>query len=79
VVAISRSPLPASDLGFVPPDGSREPLYRIKVALSAQAVSAYGRREPLQPGMQVEADLMLDRRRLVEWIFEPLLSLSGRV
>ena len=79
VVAISRSPLPAADLGFVPPDGSREPLYRIKVALSAQAVSAYGRREPLQPGMQVEADLMLDRRRLVEWIFEPLLSLSGRV
>jgi membrane fusion protein len=79
VTAISRSPLPAADLGYAPPDGSREPLYRIKVALEAQAVPAYGRREPLQPGMQVEADLMLDRRRLVEWIFEPLLSLSGRV
>jgi membrane fusion protein len=79
VVAVSRSPLPAADLGFAPPDGSREPLYRIKVALEAQAVPAYGRREPLQAGMQVEADLMLDRRRLVEWIFEPLLSLSGRV
>ena len=23
--------------------------------------------------------LFLDRRRLIEWIFEPVLSLSGRV
>ena len=29
--------------------------------------------------MQVEADILLDRRRLIEWIFEPLISLSGRV
>lgn len=79
VTSVARSPLPATDLGYAPPDGSREPLYRIKVALETQAVRAYGRREPLQPGMQVEADLMLDRRRLVEWVFEPLLSLSGRV
>jgi hypothetical protein len=27
--------------------------------------------------MQVEADILLDRRRLIEWIFEPLLSLAG--
>jgi membrane fusion protein len=79
VTAVSRSPLAASDLGFVPPDGSREPLYRIKVALERQAVSAYGRRESLQAGMQVEADVLLDRRRLIEWVFEPLLSLAGRV
>ena len=26
----------------------------------------------------VEADILLDRRRLIEWIFEPLLSLAGR-
>ena len=34
--------------------------------------------QPLQPGMQVEADVLLDRRRLIEWIFEPLLGLAGR-
>lgn len=79
VVAVSRSPMAASDLGFAPPDGSREPLYRIKVALDRQAIPAYGRREPLQPGMQVEADVLLDRRRLIEWVFEPLLSLAGRL
>jgi membrane fusion protein len=78
VVAISRNPMLAVELGFTPIDGTREPLYRIKVALESQAIRAYGRLEPLQPGMQVEADILLDRRRLIEWIFEPLLSLAGR-
>jgi membrane fusion protein len=78
VTAVSKNPLPPGDLGFTPADGSREPLYRIKAVLEAQTISAYGRPEPLQPGMQVEADVQLDRRRLIEWIFEPLLSLAGR-
>jgi membrane fusion protein len=78
VLAVSRNPLPAAELGYVPLDGSREPLYRIKAALDSQAVLAYGKREPLRAGMQVEADVLLDRRRLIEWIFEPLLGLAGR-
>ena len=78
VIEVSRNPLSAAELGYVPPDGSREPLYRIKAALESQAVLAYGRREELRPGMQVEADVLLDRRRLIEWIFEPLLGLAGR-
>jgi membrane fusion protein len=78
VVGVSKNPLSPGELGFTPADGSREPLYRIKAVLDAQTISAYGRPEPLQAGMQVEADVLLDRRRLVEWIFEPLLSLAGR-
>ena len=78
VVAVSRNPMAPTDLGFTPPDGSREPVYRIKARIDAQAIAAYGRIEPLQPGMQIEADILLDRRRLIEWIFEPLLGLAGR-
>lgn len=78
VTGVSRNPLAPADLGFTPPDGSREPLYRIKARLDSQAIAAYDRIEPLQPGMQVEADILLDRRRLIEWIFEPLLGLAGR-
>ncbi len=78
VIAIARNPLMPAELGFTPTDGSREPLYRIKVELATQTMSAYGRAEPLHPGMQLEADVQLDRRRLVEWVFEPLLSLAGR-
>lgn len=78
VMSVSRNPMAPGELGFTPVDGSREPVYRIKVALDGQAIRAYGQLEPLQPGMQVEADILLDRRRLIEWIFEPLLSLAGR-
>jgi membrane fusion protein len=78
VVAISKNPLAPAELGFSPTDGSREPVYRIKAALGSQTIQAYGRAEPLQAGMQVEADIQLDRRRLIEWIFEPVLSLAGR-
>jgi membrane fusion protein len=78
VTSVSRNPMLPGELGFTPLDGSREPLYRIKVSLEGQAIRAYGQLEPLQPGMQVEADILLDRRRLIEWIFEPLLSLAGR-
>lgn len=79
IVAISRNAMPPGELGFTPVDGSREPLYRIKVRLASQTIAAYGRAEALKAGMQVEADILLDRRRLIEWIFEPLISLSGRI
>jgi membrane fusion protein len=29
--------------------------------------------------MQIDADVLLERRRLIEWIFEPLLSVTGRL
>lgn len=78
VVAISRNALSPAESGGLPGEPLREPLYRIRVALPSQAVMAYGRAESLQPGMQVDADVLLDRRRLIEWIFEPLISLAGR-
>ena len=83
VIQVSRSPLQASDLaGLALPavlSASGEPLYRITVALDRQSVAAYGQAQPLVPGMQLEADVLLDRRRLIEWLFEPVLGIAGRV
>ncbi len=85
VSQVSRAPLQAVDLAGLPlPESmkstaSAEPLYRITVTLDEQAVQAYGQAQPLSPGMQIDADVMLDRRRLIEWIFEPLLSVTGRL
>jgi membrane fusion protein len=78
VMQVSRTPLPAAELGGLDAVAS-EPLYRITVALDRQSVPAYGRAQPLAPGMQLDADVLLERRRLIEWIFEPLLSVAGRV
>lgn len=81
VVAVSRTPLQAADLAALalPESVRREPLYRITVALKEQSVQAYGQTQALVPGMQLDADVLLDRRRLIEWIFEPLLSVSQRL
>ncbi|HUP07276.1 MAG TPA: HlyD family efflux transporter periplasmic adaptor subunit, partial [Caldimonas sp.] len=81
VVRVSPSPLPSSELAALPflHGTAQEPLYRITVALERQAVPAYGKAQPLAPGMQLEADVLLDRRRLIEWIFEPVLGMAGRV
>ena len=82
VVQVSRSPLQASELAALPLQSAvaaAEPLYRITVALDRQTVAAYGQSQALSPGMQLEADVLLDRRRLIEWLFEPVLGIAGRV
>jgi membrane fusion protein len=58
---------------------SNEPVFKIVVELDSQTITAYGEQKYIQPGMQLEADILLDRRRLVEWILEPLYSLRGKV
>jgi len=80
VLQVSRTPLQATELAALPMVAApgAEPLYRITVALDAQAVQAFGEAQPLAAGMQLDADVLLERRRLIEWAFEPLLSLSGR-
>lgn len=55
-----------------------EPLYRVVVKLATQHVAAYGRPQALKPGMRLDADLMLDRRRMIDWIFEPLYGMAKR-
>ena len=54
-------------------------MYRINVALQSPNVTAYGKEEALQPGMQLDADIELERRGLIEWLFEPLISLRGQM
>jgi membrane fusion protein len=56
-----------------------EPIYRVLVELDAQSIVAYGEAEALKPGMVVEADILGERRKLYEWLLEPLYSLTGRL
>lgn len=80
VYQVSSTPLQAGELAALPlavkPD---EPLYRVTVNLDRQSVTAYGREQPLAAGMQLDADVMLERRRLIEWLFAPVLGVAGRL
>jgi membrane fusion protein len=57
----------------------REPVYRVAVKLDRQGVGAVGQEFPLRVGMLVNADILLEKRTLLEWMFEPVLQLRGRL
>ncbi|MTV40669.1 HlyD family secretion protein [Duganella radicis] len=61
-------------LAELKPAASAEPVYRVRVRLDKQ-----DQPQTLKPGMQLSATLVLERRTLMEWIFEPLLGISGRL
>ncbi|MBX9636627.1 MAG: hypothetical protein K2Q45_03655, partial [Nitrosomonas sp.] len=61
------------------PVAIQESVYRITVRLPQQQVQAYGQAMPLQAGMVLDADIHIDRRRLIEWVFDPVLSITGRI
>lgn len=67
---------PAEVPGPVTPE---EPVYRVTVSLDRQDVPAFGNHVPLQAGMTLSADIILEERSLLDWLLEPLLSLRGRV
>ena len=82
VASVSGSALNPAELnqpltGLTALFGANEPVYRITVELDRQTATAYGEAVPLQPGMQLEADVMIENRRLIEWVLEPLFTLSG--
>ena len=78
---VSLAPLSATELAglSLPPVAAREPMYRIAVTLARQDIPAGADMRPLVPGMQLEADVPIERRRLVEWLFAPVLGVAGRV
>lgn len=59
--------------------GVHEPMYRVLAELGSQAVDAYGKALPLKAGIALEADVELAERTLIEWLLEPLFSLTGRL
>lgn len=80
VSRISRSALSAGELNVLVGNvQSGEPYYRVLVDIRQQTITAYGREEPLRPGMLVDADILGEHRKLYEWVLEPLYSLTGRL
>jgi membrane fusion protein len=79
VVAVSRSALTSAEASeLLGQQAPPQPLYRVKVKLARQNIEAYGKPQALLPGMTVDADLLLDRRRMIEWIFEPLYGMARK-
>jgi membrane fusion protein len=57
----------------------REPVYRVDVRLDSQTVASGAQTLALRPGMSVNADILQEKRKVWEWVFEPILSLKERL
>lgn len=77
VVKVGRSVIQPNESSL--PIPLNEPVYRVTVRLPSQQVMAYGQAMSLQSGMVVDADIWVDRRRVIEWLIDPMLSVTGRV
>jgi membrane fusion protein len=82
VVSVSQSAFAPSDLspGLQTQFGhqSNETLYRVTVALDSQSIATYGDVRLLKAGMALDADIVQDRRRIIEWMLEPIFAAAKR-
>ena len=54
------------------------PVYRVVVMLDRQAVDAYGEKVPLQPGMALQANIVLEHQSFLDWLLKPLHAVMRR-
>ncbi|WAT15011.1 HlyD family secretion protein [Xanthomonas fragariae] len=80
IESISQTPVLPSQvselLGQAPPP---QPLYRAKAKLEHQKIYVEGASKHLNPGMQLDAELLLERRSIASWLFEPVSAFHASV
>jgi membrane fusion protein len=60
------------------PIEQKGPAYQVDIFITREFVNAYGNRRELRPGMVLQADLPIDRRKLWQQLFDPLLAPGRR-
>jgi membrane fusion protein len=76
IVQISDTLVAPSDLPLVGPQ-MLESVFLVRAEIDSSYVEAYGREFALQPGMLLTADVIVDRRNLLEFLFDPIFA-AGR-
>ncbi|MEA1647843.1 HlyD family efflux transporter periplasmic adaptor subunit [Nitrospirillum sp. BR 11164] len=65
-------------ISHVRADGRPVPIYLLTANLSQPWVMAYGREQPLLPGMALTARILTARQSLFRWLFEPIYAVGAR-
>jgi membrane fusion protein len=82
VKTVGRVAVPIAELGEMAGNTSTstaETVYAVTVELKKQTVLAYGHHEILMPGMQVDGDILHESRNLLEWVLDPVYTITGRM
>ena len=56
-----------------------QPSYRVVVQLDNDTITAYGKDIALRAGMQLDADIVIEERSLLRWLFDPVFSIKGQI
>lgn len=56
-----------------------QPAYRVVVTLNEQTIQAYGKVITLRAGMMLDADIVIEERSLLRWLFDPVFSIKGQL
>jgi membrane fusion protein len=77
VRSVSQATVDPAELAGAAPPGVApgEPSYRIVVDLASQSDRTGDMQ--LRPGMQLEADILIETRRLYQWVLDPPRALAG--
>ena len=76
IVQVSDTLMAPSDLSRAGPQ-VLESVFLVRAKVDRSFVEAYGRELALQPGMLLTADVIVDRRNLLEFMFDPIFA-AGR-
>jgi membrane fusion protein len=79
VAQVSGVALSPAEYSFRTDRSVEEPTYEIIVTLPEQAITLNGQPHALQAEMAVDADILLDRRRLIYWMLEPILNFRRKL
>jgi len=74
---VSRTTTLPSDKPFPMPVA--ESVYLARVAVFEQSITGADRQLPLQAGMTLAADVQRDSRRILDWVFDPLVRARQRL
>lgn len=64
---------------FMGPLKLAEPAYRVSVALDSPNVMVNGRAVPLRPDMVLRADIVLEKRTILNWLLSPVLNTRNAI
>lgn len=78
IYSISETSLAPSDIAMSTGSSANEPMYLVKVSLETSSVSSAGKVYPLKAGLILDADIMLEHRKIYEWMLLPFFAISER-
>jgi membrane fusion protein len=76
VSEISLAPIMPNEIPI--PIDAREQMYKVTATLDRDTLEAYGKVWPLRAGMRLSADLVLDEKSLLGWLFDPITAMRKR-